>query len=168
MTVGILYGSTTGNTAETARHIGLCLSPLANVEVRDIASTDVSELSAYDALILGASTWGVGDMQDDWDPKAGLDGLDLSGKKVALFGFGDQAGYGDTFVDAIGLLAESAEKAGATLIGRWPTDGYDFEASRAVRDGDFVGLPLDADNQDDQTPDRVSRWVALLVKELGL
>ena len=34
-----------------------------------------------------------------------------------------------------------------------------------VKDGKFLGLPLDEDNEDDQTDDRIAAWVEQLKGE---
>jgi flavodoxin I len=47
----------------------------------------------------------------------------------------------------------------------WPTDGYDFKKSKAVRDGKFLGLVIDVENQDHLSDKRVKAWVAQLQKE---
>ena len=51
------------------------------------------------------------------------------------------------------------------MIGYVPTEEYQFEASKAVRDGKFLGLRLDANNEDDLTEERVKAWTAQLVAE---
>ena len=166
MKIGIFYGSTTGNTATAATQIGVELQKLGEVEVKSIVDTGLGALSNYDLLILGASTWGLGEVQDDWDGLETLQGVDLSGKKVAVFGTGDQEGYSDTFVDAIGVLADAAEKAGGTLVGLWPTEGYEFTSSVAQRGDYFAGLALDEDNQSALTAERIKKWVAQLSEEV--
>jgi flavodoxin I len=167
MNIGIFYGSSTGNTEAAAGKIKDALADLGEITCESIADTAIADFANYDALILGASTWGVGDIQDDWMGKEDFSKVDLAGKKVAVFGTGDQEGFGDTFVDAVGILAKAAEKAGATLIGAWPTDGYDYSGSAAERDGKFLGLALDDDNQDDQTAERIADWCAQLKQEIG-
>ena len=125
----------------------------------------MDELTKYDLLILGSSTWGLGDLQDDWEVQINnLKKLDLSGKKVAFFGTGDQASYPDTFVDAMGILYDAADETNASLIGAWPVDGYEHTESLAVRNGKFVGLALDEDNQADLTGERITGWVELIKK----
>ncbi|GAL07526.1 flavodoxin 1 [Photobacterium aphoticum] len=102
-------------------------------------------------------------MQPDWDyfvPE--LEDADLNGKTVALFGLGDQVDYPDSFLDAMGDLAELIEKAGGQLVGAWSTEGYDFNDSRAVKDGQFVGLALDEDRQPELTDSRISTWLTQL------
>lgn len=167
MKIGIYYGSTTGNTATAASQIGVELQALGEVEVKNIADVGLGALNSCDLLILGASTWGLGEMQDDWDGLETLQGVDLSGKKVAVFGTGDQEGYGDTFVDAIGMLADAVEKVGGTLIGLWPTEGYEFTGSVAQRSDYFAGLALDDDNQPSLTADRIKTWATQLSEEIN-
>ncbi len=159
--VGIIYGSSTGNTESAANQIQ---AQFDGGEISSVASlSSMDELKKYDLIILGSSTWGLGDLQDDWEVQINnLKGLDLSGKKVAVFGTGDQESYPDTFVDAMGILYDAVAETKATLIGNWPVDGYDYGESRAVRDGEFVGLALDEDNQADLTEERISRWVETL------
>ena len=45
------------------------------------------------------------------------------------------------------------------------TYGYEHAGSKSEVDGKFLGLPLDEDNQGDQTEDRASDWVTQLKKE---
>jgi flavodoxin I len=163
--IGIFYGSTTGNTEAVAGDIA---EQLGGAEVHDIGETPVAKMDEYDVLVLGSSTWGDGDVQDDWyDALDDLGRLDLSGKKVALFGTGDAEIYEDTFCDAIGILYERLSSSNADFIGAWPLDGYLHTESRAEKDGVFVGLPLDEDNQDDLTVDRIKEWTAKLQAEIG-
>jgi flavodoxin I len=166
MKIGIFYGSTTGNTANAAKAIKSELESLGEITLQDISDADISKMEDYDLIILGSSTWGLGEIQDDWIGKELLGGVDLSGRKVAVFGTGDQCGYDETFVESIGILADAAEKAGATLVGKWPTDSYDFSRSAAVRDGQFAGLALDEDNQADMTTERIKKWAEQLKREI--
>lgn len=167
MKIGIYYGSMTGNTASAASQIGVELQTLGEVEVKSIADVGLGALNNCDLIILGTSTWGLGEIQDDWDGLETLPGVDLSGKKVAVFGTGDQEGYADTFVDAIGMLADAAEKVGGTLIGLWPTEGYQYTSSVAQRGNYFAGLALDDDNQSSLTAERIKGWATQLSEEIN-
>lgn len=168
MTIGIYFGSTTGNTGDVADLIYEELGGRASKPV-DIEHLTPGDLLGHDTLLLGIPTWNVGEMQEDWESFGpGLARHDLKGKRIALFGCGDQDGYPDTFGDALGLLWDLLEPAGAKLVGRWSTDGYDFEASAGVRDGKFLGLMVDFENQEDMTRGRVQAWVRQLRAELGL
>ena len=93
---------------------------------------------------------------------------DFSGKKVAYFGCGDQVGYADNFLDAIGILEEKITERGGKTVGYWSTEGYEFDESKAVRNGKFVGLALDDTNQSDLTEQRLRKWVSLLKSEFGI
>ncbi len=156
MAVAVIYGSAMGNTGSAANIIA---DKLGISDVLNIADINADKINSYDKLICGTSTWGSGDLQDDWD---GFDfsGLSLSGKVVAVFGMGDSESYSDTYCGGMGKLAQNLKDAGATLVGEVSTDGYNFEASDAVVDGKFVGLALDNDNQEDQTEARIDAWIA--------
>lgn len=163
--IGIFYGSTTGTTEAIAGRIAVALG-VANSDVYDASEIKESLINNYDVLILGSSTWGSGELQDDWyDGLKHLAGMNLSDKTVALFGCGDSEMYPDTFCDAIGELYESLRATGCRFCGSFPIDGYTFERSAAEVDGRFVGLPLDEVNQEDMTAGRIERWVEILRQE---
>lgn len=167
--IGLFYGSSTGNTEHVAqmiqREIGSDL-----VDLFDVARATLADIKGYDVLILGTSTWGEGELVEDWEgflPQ--LDQIDFAGKKVALFGLGDQENYSYNFVDALGILYEKVVQKGATIIGgEWPAEGYDFDASRALVGGLFVGLVIDEDNESEKTQERVKAWVQTLISALKL
>ncbi|ASC72021.1 Flavodoxin [Halomicronema hongdechloris C2206] len=168
-TIGLFYGSTTGKTADAAEQIQAALGGEAVVALHDIADGDEDQMAEYDCLIIGCPTWDIGELQSDWDgafPE--LDDMDFSGKTVAYFGTGDQVGYADNFMDAIGILEEKITALGGKTVGYWPADDYDFNESRALRHGKFCGLALDEDNESDKTAKRIQAWTAQLKQELGL
>ena len=157
--IAIVYGSSTDNTKNVAKMIAGKFAG-DDVTLLDVSNLRTSVLDDYPNLILGTSTWGLGDLQDDWDGYlADLKGSNLFGKTVAFFGLGDSGSYPDTFVDGMGILYEIVQGKGANLVGAISTDGYSYDASRAEVDGQFVGLPLDEDNESDKTEDRVEAWV---------
>lgn len=155
----VVYGSSTGTCESIAQTIGKKL----NAEVIDVTDLTTEQLEGADNILLGTSTWGVGELQDDW-----YDGLevvkeaDLTGKKVAIFGCGDSASYSDTFCNGMKELFDTAGAVGATIVGQVSTDGYEFDDSEAVVDGEFVGLPLDDINEDDKTEERIDAWIPTL------
>ena len=156
----VVYGSSTGTCEAIAQTIGEKLG--ANViNVSDLTVNDVKEA---DNLVLGTSTWGSGEMQDDWyDGVKVLREAGLSGKKVAVFGCGDSASYSDTFCGGMKELYDAAEAAGATMAGNdVATDGYTYDDSDSVVDGHFIGLALDDVNEDDQTEARIDAWIPTL------
>lgn len=161
--IGIIFGSSMGNTEEAAKTISAKLG-LDN-EVVNVADIKASDLSKYSALIVGSSTWNDGELQDDW-ANFDFSGLDISGKTVAIFGMGDSSSYSDAYCNAMGELYENFTKAGAKIVGEISTDGYEFDDSTAVKNGKFIGLALDNDNQSDLTDDRISAWVEQIKSSL--
>lgn len=92
---GIFYGSTTGTTESVARMIAEKLG-VSSDDVHDVSKLDAALAESYEALILGTSTWGDGELQDDWyDGIKVLKNANLSGKTIALFGCGDSESYSD-------------------------------------------------------------------------
>jgi flavodoxin I len=164
--IAIIYGSSTGNTKYAAQLVAEKLAGYSPV-LKDLADISSEEFLEPDVLILGCPTWSIGELQDDWDtffPQ--ISKLDLKGKFVALFGQGDAEGYPDTFVDAIGILYDEFAKTGCSFVGEVSTDGYTFDDSQALRNGIFVGLPLDEDNESDNTDGRVEAWISSLKPHL--
>lgn len=161
--IGIFYGTTTGVTEDIANRIS---EKLDGSEVLNITG-NLDKMKDYDLIIMGTSTWGYGDLQDDWlDVLDDLASLDLSGKKVAYVGVGDQTSFSDTFIDGIGIIHEKIRDNGVTLIGETSTEGYTFDDSKGVEDGKFLGLAIDEVNQSELTDGRVEKWIEELKKAL--
>lgn len=161
MKVTLIYGTDTGNTRAVAKKIA---KKLPDANLIHIDKAEPGDFESCSLLILGAPTCGYGDLPGDWEEGMGkLDQADLTGKTVALFGTGDQLNYPDTFVDAMGTLYDKVLARGGRVVGQTGTDGYDFDASTALRDGRFVGLVLDQDNQIEKTDGRIAAWVEALI-----
>ncbi len=164
--IGIFYGSTSGVTEEIAEKIQEQLGE----EIADLYSMeedfdDVDDLLKYDYLLIGCSTWGAGEVQNDWrEPlfDMEMEKPDFSGKTVAIFGPGDCQGHSKHFVGALGFIYDQFKALGANLVGAVSTQGYSFEESTSIRDGKFVGLPLDEVNESDQSDQRITDWLELL------
>ena len=159
--IAIVYGSSTGATEAVAEKIQAAFD---EASVFNAADVSVDDLKEFDLLIFGASTTGVGDLQDDWEsllPK--IEKLDFTGKKVALFSLGDSASFSTSFAGAMYYIYK-ALKGKADIVGEVSTDGYNFDESDAVVDGKFVGLALDEDNEYDLTDSRIQAWVEELKK----
>lgn len=160
----IVYGSTTGATEDVATQIHGKFESADLVNVRDL---DFRTLAKYDLIILGTSTWGIGDLQDEWEDAIGrFTDIDLSGKYVALFGLGDQEGYPDSYIDGVNTIYQEAIKLNPTVIGFTSTDGYSCDASTAIHNDKFIGLALDEDNQSNMTEKRVNDWVEQIKSEV--
>ncbi len=164
--IGLFYATDTGNTRKIAKRIKKQFAE-GEIELFDMAKTTPEEMLNCEALIIGTPTLGDGELPDPLTEFLGqLEARHLEGKPIALFGLGDQVGYPTEFVDALGILHKKLRKLGAQLIGSWPVDGYEFEKSKALRDGEFVGLVLDQDNQADLTDERIEEWLELVKPEL--
>ena len=161
----ILFGSNGGATEGVAKQIAEKIGN--DIELLDVANVSATDAEKYTNLILGTSTWGIGDLQDDWEGfLPGLAKTDLSGKTIALFGLGDCSSYPDSFVDGIGTIYEEIKEKGCMIVGQVETDGYTFDDSKAVYDGKFVGLPIDEDNESDKTENRIDSWLELVLPNL--
>ncbi|MCR4583982.1 MAG: flavodoxin FldA [Prevotella sp.] len=159
----VVYGSSTGTCEAIAEKIASRLG-VECLNVQDLTAAIVAE---NQNLILGTSTWGAGELQDDWyDGLSVLQDADLGGKVIALFGCGDAESYSDTFVGGMGELYDGIKDSGARFIGEVSTDGYSFDDSAAVVDGKFIGLALDDINEDDKTDARIDAWLAQISPNL--
>lgn len=174
--VGIFFGTDTGSTRKVAKLIAQKMGDIADKPL-NVNRINQSALLDYQYLILGTPTLASGLLpgldadceQESWaEFLQQYPDLDLTGRKVALFGMGDQVGYPDEFVDGLGELFDYIEECGAELFGRWPNSGYEFNQSTALDGDEFVGLVLDKDNQASLTDERVSHWVEQVMAEFGL
>lgn len=160
----IVYSSMTGSTEAVAESLATKLDATAVLA----SDADASTIEGCDLLILGASTWGCGDLEDGMAAfLPTLKDMAATAPVAAVFGLGDQFGYGDTFVDGIADMAETLEAKGIKRIGDWPVDGYSFDASRAQTGDKFSGLVLDEDNESSKTEERLTAWVEQLKLEMG-
>lgn len=165
--IGLFYSFNTNKTALVAKKI------LENFDSKTIETINAEEVTeeqflAYDNLILGCPTWFDGELPNYWDEfMPALEELDLKGKKVAIYGNGDQKGYPENFCDAVGIMAETLEKLGATVVGFTSTEGYTYESSNAERGKEFCGLAIDYENQAKLNNSRIKDWSAKLKKEFN-
>jgi flavodoxin I len=135
MSIGIYYSTTTGNAEIVAGYIAEAARIGAFEDIGDATKDD-----DRDSLIVGAPTWHTGaDEQrsgtpwDEWLYDT-LPELDLAIKKIAIFGVGDQEGYGDNYCDAAREL-------------------FDLFTAKSCR------LMCDEDNQYDLSEGRAQAWI---------
>ncbi len=170
--IGLFYGSSTGNTETAAFQLKEkmeAMDGIDTVDVHNIGASDEAKILSYEYLIFGIPTWNTGELQDDWAiffPKLGS--MDFSGKKVALFGLGDQNGYGFNFLDAMGVLGDEVLIQGGDLIGYWSKRTYDFAESLAIDNDFFMGLGLDNDGQAEMTDARIVKWAEWIKQDFGI
>ena len=166
--IGLFYGSDTGNTERVAELISEKIGS-DKIDVIDLAKASTIEMNNYSKLIFGAPTWYDGELQSDWEMHFNnLNQINFKGKTVALFGLGDQIGYSEYFLDALGTIYDKIIELGAKVVGEWPCVGYDFVHSKASRNGHFVGLGIDEDNESEMTDDRIDDWLELIKPYFGI
>lgn len=160
----IIYGTSTGVCEDLANRIG---TKLGVDNIINVTNLDDNVIADNENLILGTSTWGAGEVQDDWyDGLRIIKSANLNGKTVALFGCGDSESYPDTFVGGMAEIYHAVTDAGAQVIGAVATEGYTFDDSESVVDGMFVGLALDEVNEDSKTDERIDAWVTEILPGL--
>ena len=171
MTVGIYFATTTGKTEDIAERIaGLLGAVETPKDMSDV--DDLNELSSHDAIICGIPTWNTGADSERsgtaWDTILDEIGeLNLSGKKVAIFGLGDSSTYTENYCDAMEELHRYFQKAGATMVGYVSSSEYTFDESKSIIGESFCGLPLDEDSESDMTDERISQWANQLKNEIS-
>ncbi len=163
--IAIVYSFNTMKTSKIAKRISDAFGKNA-VEMVNVEDVTPKQFLKFDNLICGTATWFDGELPNHWDefvPE--LEDMDLSGKKVALFGLGDQKGYPENFLDGMGILGDILEAQGATMVGFTSTEGYTFESSGAERGDQFIGLGIDFETQGSKNKERVNGWVEKLKLE---
>jgi len=155
---------------KTSKIAGLIQESFVDTELHpfDVEEVNIDNFKQFDNLIIGVPTWFDGELPNYWDellPE--LEALDYTGKKFAIFGLGDQKGYPENFCDAIGIMASFFAGKGAEIVGKISPEGYTFESSKALNDNEFMGLPLDQENQARLTKERINHWVELLKNQFN-
>jgi flavodoxin I len=175
--IGLFFSSSTGNTRRIAKAIKKRFDDDTMAEALNVNKATAELVAGYSYLIFGTSTLGGGQlpglstdcMGGGWEeflPQ--LKDVDFTGKTIAFFGLGNQDKYPDEFVDAIGELYHFVVARGAKVVGQWPADDYNFIASKALVDDEFVGLALDQENQKVLTDTRLEAWLKQIAPEFGL
>ncbi len=171
--IALLYAPAKGRTEKVAKMI---CKKIGNEKFDLILIDEQTEpkvLTNYKKIIFGISTVG----RDSWDAnytKIGWDlflpklqDFDFSKKTVAIFGLGDHILYANNFVDSMGSLAKVVEENGANLIGKCSSEGYTFSESEALVGNTFLGLPIDEDNEEELTEERLASWLKKISEDFG-
>ena len=81
MNVGIIYGSNNGNTQTVSKQVAEKLG----ARLYSINDLDTDVISDLNFIIFATSTWGIGDLCDDWELGISkIEGIDLSDKYVSF------------------------------------------------------------------------------------
>lgn len=171
--IAIFYGPIGGSVNRVADKIKEAIGEdkVEMVAVKEATSADIEK---YDKIIFGASTIG----KDTWDSEFSNNDwakflpevrkTNLADKTIAAFGLGDHITYAHGFVDHLGVVGKELMKCGAKLVGKVSTEGYEFEESEAVIDGEFIGLPIDEDFESELTDERIAAWVKAIAADFGI
>lgn len=153
--IGIVFGSNEGDAKNAAEYIA------KNFDSEVIDAKDLTNefLNSHSKLIFVASTHKVGELQNDFKAKLDLiKATDFSGKTLALVGLGGSVRHPDNFCDGLIEFFPYIEKA--NLVGQTKVDDqYKFNSSKAIKDGEFVGLILDL-KIDDSWKNRADNWIS--------
>ncbi|MBY9081726.1 flavodoxin [Paenibacillus sp. HN-1] len=112
----VVYASLTGNTEEMAELIAEGIRQAGNEAVlKEAHECSADEMIAYDGALLGAYTWGDGELPDEFlDFYEEMDEVELKDRKTAVFGSGD-TGYA-IYCGAVDLLEKKLSERGAELV----------------------------------------------------
>tara|TARA_Y100000114_G_C11543758_1_gene223876 strand:+ start:33 stop:545 length:513 start_codon:yes stop_codon:yes gene_type:complete len=170
MRIKLIYGSDTGNTELVTADLVKLLNK-DDIEIVTVDKVTEKDWESHIYYLLGIPTWYDGELQSDWeDYFEEFKKINFTGKKVAIFGLGDQIGYDEWFCDGIGILGKVVIENGGKLLGYTQKDSsYDFDESLALADDNTLyGLALDEDNQPELTEERLKKWVIQIKNEFQL
>lgn len=173
--IGIFFGTDTGTTRLIAKKMAKKLGSSLASKPLNVNRITIEDFTQYDVLILGTPTYGINELPGvstgiktgSWEeflPQ--LKGANFSGKRIALYGLGDQEKYADRFADSLIHLYRFFSEQGAEIVGLWDTDSYKFTHSQSIVNGQFVGLVLDQQAQPLLTEQRIDDWLALITPPL--
>ncbi|PID94323.1 MAG: flavodoxin [Bacteroidetes bacterium] len=165
----ILYWPEGGDTDCCAHKIFDTLTA-EKATIHSLEEIEVSIVKDYDQIIVGGSTIGANNWKDaqkdnEWVHflrKCREEQVNLEGKKVAIFGLGDQILYPNHFVDDMADIYHALVAFGAKVVGEWPAEAYRFSASKALINNKFLGLALDETNESEKSDERITKWLEML------
>ena len=171
--IAIVYAPMAGKTEIIANRLKE-LFPGVEIKLIPVKIADRDLLMAYDKIIFGM---GHPNEEFDWNNPFNtwrlflkqIEFLNFSGKKVALYCLGNQQANKKDFVSLMGEMAELISQRGGKLVGNFPNEGFDFQASDALNNenqASFCGLPLDEDTEPHLTQERLEKWKGILEDEM--
>ncbi|WP_170020007.1 flavodoxin domain-containing protein [Campylobacter sp. RM16190] len=161
MKIGIFYATGKGDTAKACEYLASKLGAKVKA-VKEVEQS--SEFEDFDLLILASSSYGFGELHDDWKAKLCLlKEAKLKGKKVAIVGVGNQERHGDNFCGGVVEFLPCIK--GALLLGTSEKDGYKFDYSSSFINDKFIGLALDTKG-DKEYEKRIDKWVSEIKNQI--
>jgi len=171
--IGLFYWPIKGNVETVAKKIKEVYGA-DEVDIIDLSKAEPKHLFHYQNLIMGCSTVGSESWEDATEDniwykflhKMEDDNIDLNGKKLAIYGLGDQMRYPYNFVDGMERVFSHIVNHNITHIAQWPNEGLTFKESLALHDNMFRGLAIDLDNDEDEAGATITKWVEMIKKEI--
>lgn len=126
----LIFASMSGNTEEMADAIAKGVREAeGNLTVMDVMDAYAADLTDYDGILLGAYTWGDGELPNEFlDFYDEMEELDLSGKKAAVFGSCDSS-YPEVG-KAVDILIDRLRELGGDIV----QDGLKVELTPSASD----------------------------------
>lgn len=164
----IFFSPEGGSVNQVAKKLGKMIGndKADIIPVKDAGKDDVMN---YSQVILvgstvGADHWSNETVLNEWPGFfARIAGVSFEDKKVAIVGLGNSVLYPEHFADGMAYLHKEITAKNAQVFGFVDSEGYTFEDSEAVNDeGVFCGLPLDEDNEEELTDERLEGWLSRL------
>ena len=164
----LLFSPEGGNVHSVTNKLGEILGN-ENVDIIPVRQVTKGDVEKYDQIILigstvGADHWSNESIEDEWHAFfLQMDDKSFEDKKTAIVGLGNSVLYPEHFADGMAHLHKYLSDRKAQIYGAVETDDYTFTDSEALNDdGLFCGLPIDEDNEDDLTTERLENWLAAL------
>jgi len=116
--IAILYGSSGGNAASIARQVQDLFDGKA--DIFNVLEVTLEEIKDYTYYVIGTSTTGIGDLQDDWEGfLPSFTRMDFTGKKAAIFALGDSASYSTSFAESMKVVYDEIHNK-VDVVGQVP------------------------------------------------
>ena len=164
----LIFSPEGGNVHSVTNKLGELIGN-DKVNILPVGKVEKADVDKYDQIIflgstVGADHWSNETIVDEWpDFFAKIDENGLEGKKVAIVGLGNSLLYPEHFADGMAHMYDDLTKKNAKIYGSVSKKGYDFTDSEALNDdGLFCGLPIDEDNEDELTTERLENWLSIL------
>ena len=169
----LYYSPVGGNVNRVANMLGALIGN-DKVDIIPVKEVEKGDLTKYEKVILLGSTvgtdhWSNETIADEWPEFfTKIKEVSFEKKKIAIVGLGNSFLYPSHFVDGMAVLYERLTKQNAKVLGKVEKKGYDFTESEALDDdGFFCGLPIDEDNEEELTAERLENWIKLLKPDFG-
>ncbi len=164
----LLYSPEGGNVNSVTNKLGEMIGndKVDIIPVNKVVKEDVDKYSQIIFLgsTVGADHWSNESVVNEWPEFfRKVDEISFEDKKVAIVGLGNSVLYPEHFADGMAHLYNTITKKKAEIFGFVDAKDYTFTDSEAVNaEGFFCGLPIDEDNEDELTTERLEKWISIL------